>query len=130
MSVSYIAKTLSIGAVLLLISYFFSRAIYAQICTTLTIPFKKMDDINIYDISIKNMPNKLIVLYSLPLVVSGSVALNSQFDPEYHKLIIFILCIFFYLSAASILSYSLFKRTVANLGLKWPPDQSAEKELR
>lgn len=121
-----IVKIIIVGVLLLVISYFFARAIYAQLCTTLTIPFKKMDDMKIYDTSVKKLPNKLILILATPLAISGSIAFTSSYDTGYSNLIIFIVCICFYVISASIISFRLFKKTIVELGQEWPPKQSSE----
>lgn len=52
MSFAYICKLLTAASILSVLCYFFARAVHAQLCTTLTIPFKTMDGHNINAISL------------------------------------------------------------------------------
>lgn len=121
MSFVDICKLLAAASILSVLCYFFARGTHAQLCTTLTIPFKTMDDVKIYEASVGRMASPTLIAVSAPLVMSGAVALTSQYDPHYIKLMVFLFCTTIYVAGVSALSYSVFKKAISTMGHEWPP---------
>ena len=121
MSFLDIGKLVVVASVLSVLCYVFARGTHAQICMTLTMPFKMMNDFKIYESSVGKMLSPALIAISCPLVISGSIALTSRDDPHYLKLAIFMMCTILYIVGVSILSYITFKKTVLAMGFEWPP---------
>ena len=111
----FLIRHLYIALALLAASYFLARAIYAQLCVTSSIAIKGADDLNIYNQSVNRLPVRIILVCSLPMAISGAVALSDGSDPELIKLVVFIAFIVIYVMAAYIIAYRLFRVTVTKL---------------
>ena len=103
------------------IAYGLSKALYAQFCTTLSIPFKNIDDLGIYDKSSRNLIDAKLWMLSCVLSISGAWALCSHDDPQYIHLTTFIVMIAIYFGVVAVRSYKIFRLAVQEAGLDWPP---------
>jgi hypothetical protein len=84
------AKFLCVSFLIGVIAYGLSRALYAQFCTTLSIPFRNIDDLKIYDSSARRVFDRKQLILCFSLSFSGAWALCSRDDPQYVHLFIFV----------------------------------------
>jgi hypothetical protein len=97
------------------------RAIHAQICLVLSMPFKVIDDINIYDVSISKMysPSVLAIGVTLAFYIPF-VAIQPFAAPFLHQSICLLLLVA-YVVISTVRSYRLFYSMISERGISWPP---------
>lgn len=114
-------KFLFITALIACIALALAKALHAQLCTSLSIPFKHLDDLKLYEKSTAKLLSPLVYATALITGLAGALATVLPTDPNYIHLISFLAMIPIFISVAGLRSYRIFLQAVRSEGLEWPP---------
>ena len=103
------------------IALMLAKALHAQLCTTLSIPFNRLDDLKLYEESSGRLFSPAVYVTALITGLAGAWALVSPVDPGYARLISLVAMIAIFVGIAGVRSYRIFRNAVRDEGLEWPP---------
>lgn len=99
---------LSITALIAGIALVLAKALHAQPCTTLAIPFNRLDDLKLYEKSSGRLFSPAVYVTALITGVAGAWAMVSPEDLGYARLISLVAMIAIFVGIAGARSYRIF----------------------
>lgn len=114
-------KLIFITALITSIALVLAKALHAQLCTTLAIPFSGLDDLKLYEKSSARLLGTPLYATALITGFAGAWAIGSPADPNYIHLISFLAMIAIFVGVAGFRSYRIFREAVRSEGREWPP---------
>jgi len=114
-------KFIFISALITGIALALAKALHAQLCTTLAIPFNRLDDLKLYEKSSANLFSAPVYVTALITGLAGAWAMGSQADLNYIHLISFVTMITIFVGVTGLRSFGIFREAVRSEGLEWPP---------